>query len=96
VDSSGTGTFDVMTLSGVREGINIDFFPSVCPGAATLLRAIHHFYFRPFLPLVFGLQLALMGARRHAVAQLVEAPWPLTEMSTRNISWGVKAVGAYG
>jgi hypothetical protein len=21
---------------------------------------------------------------------------PLTEMSTRNISWGVKAVGAYG
>jgi len=27
-------------------------------------------------------------------------PWestqPLTEMSTRNISWGVKAAGAYG
>ena len=48
--------------------------------------------------------------REHAVAQLVEAlryksegrgfdsRWcqPLTEMSTRNISGGVKAAGAYG
>ena len=43
MDSSGSGTFDVMTVSGVREGVNTDSSPSVCLGAAAPLRAIRHF-----------------------------------------------------